>query len=57
MVVVLDNAAIHLTKDVSAFVETVERLTLIYLLLYSPAQHLTLRVIAVLVGGKGVLRS
>nr|WP_249394171.1 IS630 family transposase [Deinococcus sp. QL22] len=36
MVVVLDNAAIHRAKAVSAFVETVERLTLVYLPPYSP---------------------
>lgn len=33
---VLDNAAIHRTKAVSAFVETVERLSLVYMPPYSP---------------------
>jgi putative transposase len=36
VVLVLDNAAIHRAKAVSAFVETVERLTLVYLPPYSP---------------------
>ena len=36
VVVVLDNAAIHRAKAVSAFVETVQRLSLVYLPPYSP---------------------
>lgn len=36
VVLVLDNAAIHRAKAVSAFVETVERLSLVYLPPYSP---------------------
>ena len=36
VVVVLDNAAIHRAKAVSAFVETQERLSLVYLPPYSP---------------------
>ncbi|WP_345448779.1 IS630 family transposase, partial [Deinococcus depolymerans] len=36
LVVVLDNAAIHRAKAVSAFVETQARLSLVYLPPYSP---------------------
>lgn len=36
LVVVLDNAAIHRAKAVSAFVETQDRLSLVYLPPYSP---------------------
>ena len=36
VVLVLDNAAIHRAKAVSAFVETQDRLSLVYLPPYSP---------------------